>query len=97
MENTSSTGTQHTIHAISMCPCLSLSLQDISIAELANQTLSENTLNEDPPQSLSEYIASLNVSVAEYVERVEEYQEIANSTATSNELGDSILNAVSCV
>lgn len=73
----------------------SLCLQDDNA--FTNQTLSENPLNEDPPQSLSEYIASLNVSVMEYVQMVEIYQQQANNTIASNMLGDAALNAVSVI
>ena len=63
--------------------------------EPTNQTLSENPLNQDPPQSLSEYIAALNASVMEYVDMVEVYQLQANLTMAANEIGEAVVNAVS--
>lgn len=57
--------------------------------------MSENPLNEDPPQSFTEYIAGLNASVTEYTQMVEVYLQQANSTTASNMLGEAVLNAVS--
>ena len=60
-----------------------------------NQTLSDNPLNEDPPQSLSEYITGLNASVMQYVQSVESYLDQANQTMAANVIAEAVVNAVS--
>ena len=70
-----------------------LTSQDESVS--TNQTLSGNPLNVDPPQSLADYVSSLNDSVSQYVEQVEQYQFLANQTQTINMIGESVINAVS--
>ena len=49
----------------------------------------------DPPQTLGDFVSSLNESVQQYIEQVEVYLEQANQTATVNMIGDSVINAVS--
>ena len=49
----------------------------------------------DPPQTLGDFVSSLNDSVQKFTEQVEVYLEQANQTATVNMIGDSVINAVS--
>ena len=60
-----------------------------------NQTQSGNPLNVDPPQSLGDFVSSLNDSVNQYAQLVETYLEQANQTMAANLIGDSVINAVS--
>ena len=61
---------------------------------MANQTLSENALNEDPPQNLVDFITALNSSVNEYTASIDSYLELANATLVANELGEAVINTV---
>ena len=72
---------------------LPLILQDESGS--VNQTQSGNPLNVDPPQSLGDFVSSLNDSVNQYAQLVETYLEQANQTMAANLIGDSVINAVS--
>ena len=47
------------------------------------------------PQTLGDFVSSLNDSVQQYTEQVEVYLEQANQTAAVNMIGDSVINAVS--
>jgi hypothetical protein len=60
-----------------------------------NQTQSGNPLNVDAPQSLGDFVSSLNDSVNQYAQLVDTYLEQADQTMAANMIGDSVINAVS--
>lgn len=61
---------------------------------LTNPLNGSNPLNEDPPDSTSDFVEALNVTVLSYVDSVMEYEEAVQAVIETNELGEQVINSV---
>ena len=54
-----------------------------------------NPFNEDPPDSVESFADSFNVSVVDYVEEVELYEEVLEEVMEINEIAGNVVDLVS--
>lgn len=61
---------------------------------LTNPLNGSNPLNEDPPDSTSDFVEALSDSVVSYVDSVMDYEEAVQAVIETNELGEQVTNTV---
>ena len=71
---------------------LSLFTQDNSIPDPPLE--GTNPLNEDSPDSLEDFVETLNTSVLDYNDRVTEYEEALMEVESTNIIGEQVVNLV---
>ncbi len=54
-----------------------------------------NPFNEDPPDSVESFADSFNVSVVDYIEEVEFYEEVLEEVMEINEIAGNVVDLVS--